>query len=139
MTALGQVVKAMALIRRPSDGALLVCEGFNPEGEPFHRPLGGHVELGERAQDTIEREIAEEIGQALTGVRLAGVLENIFSWQGQLQHEVVFIFTAGFADDAAYELAEQTVRDAAQPTRVVWRPADASAPPLYPDGLAGLL
>jgi len=37
----GQIVKAMALIRRPLDGALLVSEDVNPAGELFHRPLGG--------------------------------------------------------------------------------------------------
>ena len=129
----------MALIRRPRDGALLVCEGAGPAGEVFHRPLGGHVEFGELAAATIEREIAEEIGQALTGIRLAGVLENIFTWAGAIQHEVVFIFSAGFADEAAYNVAEQTIRDAVEPTRVIWRPAGATSPPLYPEGLAGLL
>ena len=74
----GQVVKAMVLIRRPRDGALLVSQEMNPSGEVFHRPLGGHVEFGEYAMDTVHREFQEEIGQALTGVRLAGVLENIF-------------------------------------------------------------
>jgi ADP-ribose pyrophosphatase YjhB (NUDIX family) len=68
----GQVVKAMVLIRRPRDGALLVSEEANPSAEPFHRPLGGHVEFGEYALDTVHREFREEIGQALTGVRLAG-------------------------------------------------------------------
>jgi ADP-ribose pyrophosphatase YjhB (NUDIX family) len=48
----------------------------------FHRPLGGHVEFGEYARDTVHRELQEEIGQALTAVQLAGVLENIFQWGG---------------------------------------------------------
>jgi ADP-ribose pyrophosphatase YjhB (NUDIX family) len=61
----GQVVKAMVLIPRPLDGALLVSEGTNPSGELFHRPLGGHVEFGEYARDTIHRELREEIAQEL--------------------------------------------------------------------------
>ncbi len=129
----------MALIRRPRDGALLVCEGAGPAGEVFHRPLGGHVEVGERAAETIEREMAEEIGQALTGIRLAGVLENIFTWAGETQHEVVFVFSARFADETAYDVAEQMIMDSAEPTRVIWRPAAATSPPLYPEGLADLL
>jgi hypothetical protein len=51
-----QVVKAMALIRRPRDGALLVSEGADPSGALFHRPLGGHVEFGEYALDTVHRD-----------------------------------------------------------------------------------
>jgi ADP-ribose pyrophosphatase YjhB (NUDIX family) len=132
------VVKAMVLVRRPRDGALLVSEGRDPAGVPFHRPLGGHVEFGEYALDTVHREFAEEIGQALIDVRLAGVLENIFQWDGATQHEIVFIFAAGLADAAAYEIAEQTIRDARDTTRVIWRSPAAAGPPLYPAGVAGL-
>ena len=118
MESRGQVVKAMALIERPRDGALLVSEGPNPTGELFHRPLGGHVEFGEYAVDTVRREFDEEIGQELVGVRMAGVLENIFQWDGSIQHEIAFIFLAGFADPDAYEINEQSVQDARKATRV---------------------
>lgn len=128
----------MALIRRPSDGALLVSEAANPDGALFHRPLGGHVEFGENAVDTVRREFLEEIGQALTEVRLAGVLENIFQWDGATQHEIVFIFKAAFADEAAYDISEQAIRDARGRTRVIWRSPDATSPVLYPVGVADL-
>jgi len=90
-----QIIKAMAVIRRARDGALLVSESADPL---FQRPLGGHVEFGEYAVDTIHREFLEEIGQELTDVRLLGVLENIFPWRDGTEHEVVFIFAAAFAD-----------------------------------------
>ena len=136
MEAKGQVVKAMVVIRRPYDGALLVSEEANPSGELFHRPLGGHVEFGEYALDTVHRELQEEIGQALTGVRLAGVLENIFQWGGATQHEIVFIFTAAFADEAAYQIPEQAIADDHGRARVIWRMPEAASPPLYPVGVA---
>jgi ADP-ribose pyrophosphatase YjhB (NUDIX family) len=128
----------MALIQRPRDGALLVSEGASPSGALFHRPLGGHVEFGEYALDTVHREFQEEIGQALTGVRLAGVLENIFQWDAATQHEIVFIFTAAFADEAAYEIPEQTILDDGGMTRVIWRMPEAASPPLYPVGVADM-
>jgi ADP-ribose pyrophosphatase YjhB (NUDIX family) len=135
-----QIVKAMAVIRRPRDGALLVSEHASPLGDPFHRPLGGHVEFGEYALNAVHRELAEEIGQRLTGVHLLGVLENIFQWDGALQHEVVFMFAASFADQAAYEIAEQRILDDADPgTRVIWRAPEAPGPPLYPDGVTDLI
>ena len=130
-----QIIKAMAVIRRPRDGALLVSEAADAS---FQRPLGGHVEFGEYAVDTIHREFGEEIGQRLTGVRRLGVLENIFSWHGGTEHEVVFIFTAAFADPAAYEIGEQPILDNAG-RRVIWRPADVTSPPLYPTGLTELI
>lgn len=45
------------------------------------------------------------MGQALTAVRFAGVLEYIFEWGSRPQHEVVFIFTAAFADKTAYDIS----------------------------------
>ena len=128
----------MAVIQRPRDSALLVSEETDPDGQLFHRPLGGHVEFGEYARDTVYREFREEIGQALTGVRLAGVLENIFEWDGATQHEIVFVFTAAFADEAAYEVREQVIADDHGRARGIWRAPGAANPPLYPVGVGGL-
>jgi ADP-ribose pyrophosphatase YjhB (NUDIX family) len=137
LTEKRQIIKAMAVIRRARDGALLVSESADPL---FQRPLGGHVEFGEYAVDTIHREFLEEIGQELTDVRLLGVLENIFPWRDGTEHEVVFIFAAAFADEAAYEIEDQLIRDDTVPKdRVIWRPADAVSPPLYPAGLTELI
>ncbi len=133
-----QIIKAMAVIRRPRDGALLVSEHVDPRDPPFQRPLGGHVEFGEYALDTVRREFGEEIGQRLADVRLLGVLENIFGWRGETEHEVVFIFTAAFALAAAYEVEEQPILDNPG-RRVLWRAAGAVSPPLYPAGLSELL
>ena len=137
----GQVVKAMAVIRRPRDGALLVSEDADPSGALFHRPLGGHVEFGEYAEHAVRRELLEEIGQRLSDVRLLGVLENLFDWEGSPAHEIVFAFGASFADDSAYEIAEQRILDHADDdgTLVRWREADAVSPPLYPVGVADLI
>jgi ADP-ribose pyrophosphatase YjhB (NUDIX family) len=130
-----QIIKAMAVIRRPRDGALLVSE---PADASFQRPLGGHVEFGEYALDTIHREFGEEVGQRLTGVRLLGVLENIFGWHGGTEHEVVFIFSAAIADEASYEIEEQVIADDTE-SRVVWRAPGTVSPPLYPAGLTELI
>ena len=138
VTGKRQIIKAMAVIRRPRDGALLVSEADSGSEPLFQRPLGGHVEFGEYALDTVRREFGEEIGQELTDVRLLGVLENIFGWRGGTEHEVVFIFTAAFVSAAAYEIEEQRILDNPD-RRVLWRPANAVSPPLYPAGLTGLI
>ena len=62
-----QILKAMAVVRRPRDGALLVSEPVAGSDPLFQRPLGGHVEFGEYALDTVRREFGEEIGQELAG------------------------------------------------------------------------
>ena len=130
----------MAVIRRPRDGALLVSEHIDPSAAPFQRPLGGHVEFAEFASETVHRELREEIGQSLTDVRLLGVLENIFQWNGATEHEVVFIFAAALADDAAYEIAEQSILDDTDgQSRVLWRAPGTESPPLYPAGVGDLI
>ena len=86
----------------------------------------------------MHREFREEIGQALTNVRLAGVLENIFQWGGATQHEVVYVFTAAFTDEAAYEIREQVIADDHGRARVIWRAPGAASPPLYPVGVGDL-
>lgn len=135
-----QVIKAMAAIVRPADQALLVSEHASPDGEVFHRLLGGHVEFGERAEDTVHREFLEEIGQVLADVRLLGVVENIFRWGGELAHEIVFVFAASLAHPAGYAVERQSVADRAEDGPVViWRAGQATSPPLYPDGVDGLI
>lgn len=136
----GQTVRAMVVIRRPADGALLVSQQAGRRDPIYHRLLGGHVELGEYALAAAHRELAEEIGQLLTGVRLLGVLENIFDWPGFSSHQIIFVFAAALADPAAYGISEQPILDEPDdPARVIWRPADAVDPPLYPIGLDRLM
>src|SRR2546430_17022158 len=96
----------MAVVRRPRDGALLVSEHVDSRDPPFQRPLGGHVEFGEYALDTVRREFGEEIGQELTDVRRLGVLENIFGWRGGAPHQGGFHFTPPPAPPAAHAIAE---------------------------------
>jgi ADP-ribose pyrophosphatase YjhB (NUDIX family) len=136
----GQTVRAVVVIRRPADGALLVSEQAGRREPIYHRLLGGHVEFGEYALAAAHRELAEEIGQQLTGVRLLGVLENIFDWADFSSHQVIFVFAAALADPAAYEITEQRILDEpSSQARVIWRPAGAVTPPLYPQGLGRLL
>lgn len=137
----GQVLKAMVLIQRPRDNALLVSEETNLSGALFHRPLGGHVEFGDTRWTPCTANSRRRSGSHSRTCRWVGVLENIFQWNGATQHEIVFIFTAAFADQAAYEIPEQTIMDAhgtTGSTRVIWRRPGAASPPLYPSRVADI-
>jgi hypothetical protein len=48
------------------------------------------------------------------------------------------VFTAAFAAPDAYEIEEQRILDNAE-RRLLWRPADATSPRLYPAGLSELI
>ncbi len=123
---------------------ILVAGGSDPvSGETYHRPLGGHVEFGETAAIALAREIAEELGAAITGIALLGVLESLFEYGGRPQHEIVFVFDAQFVDRARYDCDELPVTEAGAgwlPARWISLDTFASgAERLVPDGLLDLL
>ena len=121
--------------------SILVAEGFDKnKAERFFRPIGGEVELGEMATETISREVREELGQEIHDVKRLAVLENIFEYNGQPGHEIVFVFDAEFIDKTLYESSEIPINEDVWIGPARWidlnRLPDA---PLYPDGLAELL
>lgn len=65
----------------------------NPLG--FHRLIGGSIEMGERAEVALHREIGDELNTRLHDVRRIGVLESIFHFEGA-HHECARV-TAGSA------------------------------------------
>lgn len=123
---------------------ILVAEGYDTAGgQVFHRPVGGGIHFGETSREALLREIAEELGRPVLQPRLLGVLENLFTCDGAQGHEIVFVYDARFSDPAAYrEEALPGLESCGTPFRAVWRDlADGAEglPPLYPDGLAGML
>ena len=104
-------VKAICVLRRGTQ--LLLSFAIDPDtGARYGHPLGGGVELGERAEDAVRREFLEEIGAELTDIRRLGVVENVFTWQRQLHHEVIFVFAAEFADRELYNRETFVVQEA---------------------------
>ncbi len=86
---------------------ILVFDSYDSHQQDyFCRPLGGGIEFGESSQQALHREIREELGAEITAVQLVGVLENIFTYQGQLGHEVVFVYDAEFVDRRLYDQVE---------------------------------
>ncbi|MEU8077771.1 NUDIX domain-containing protein [Catellatospora citrea] len=131
---------ALAVPRRGDD--LLVFRGHDPtRKQTFYRPLGGGIEFGETAEQALHRELWEELAVELTGVRLLGVLENLFRGFGRDGHEIAFVFACDLADPSLYERDHvgEILDDAGTP--VLWQPLSGfdGTTPLYPAGLAGLL
>ena|SRR5690349_4511506 len=114
-------VIAICLFRRGDE--ILVTEGLDTaNNQRYARPLGGGVELGETSEQTIVREIREEIGAEVRDLRLLGVLENLFELEGQQQHEVVFVYDGRFEDESLYQIAEIPLFDGGWMTGAIWRP-----------------
>lgn len=113
-------VIAICLFRRGDE--ILVTEGLDAStNRRYARPLGGGVELGETSEQTIIREIREEIGAEVRDLKLLGVLENLFELEGQQRHEVVFVYDGQFVDLSLYQKAEIPLRDGGWLTGAIWR------------------
>lgn len=136
-------VKALALFRRGDE--ILVHEVLEKDVTQRllgYRLLGGHVEFGERAEETLKREIKEELGTEIRNVRFKGVSENIFVWAGKPSHEVIFVFEAEFIDQDFYKRdTMQATKDDGSKFNVLWldphKPRESLG--LFPDGLLDML
>jgi len=128
---------AICLIRH--QGKILVGEASDAvKGETFYRPLGGGVNFGESARNAVIREIKEEIGAELANVRQLSVIENIFTYQGNPGHEIIFVFEAEFADKSLYARSEWDTSTEPGWSRFLWKPESVfhtGAEKLYPEGL----
>jgi 8-oxo-dGTP pyrophosphatase MutT (NUDIX family) len=133
---------AICLLRRGGD--IFVFEGLDKvKGETFYRPLGGAVEFGERGSRTVEREMREEAGAEISEVAYLGMLENIFTYEGQPMHEIVLVYRAQLLHPERFDLdVVPCQEDDGQPFRAMWKPlkefADGRAI-LYPQGLLELI
>lgn len=138
-------VVALAILQRPADGAVLAVRfgGNSREPRPFYRPPGGGVEFGERSEAAAVREVMEELGCAVEPLRLLGVAENHFVFDGVRGHEVVFNWLVRFADASRYEIPEfAVVEDNGERSVAHWVQLDdlaARGIPLFPVATADLI
>ena len=96
-------IKAKALCIFRHQDQVLLSYGYDPsKGETYLRPIGGSIEFGETSAQAIEREVLEEINQQITKPKLLAVLENLFTFDDQQGHEIVFVYEAEFVDSVLY-------------------------------------
>jgi 8-oxo-dGTP pyrophosphatase MutT (NUDIX family) len=133
---------AICIIRN-SDSLLLFEGRDETKDETFYRPLGGSIEFGEYSIDTVQRELFEEIGAEISNIRYIGILENVFTYEGDQGHEIVIVYEADLMDKSIFVKTKLTgYEDDGTPFNVVWKPIGFfhdSGLPLYPDGLLELL
>ena len=61
--------------------------------------IGGRVELGENSENTIRREIKEELGKEIDITGYVSTIENFFTFEGSKYHEYMFVYEAEFRDE----------------------------------------
>lgn len=92
-------VKAMCLFIH--NGRVLVATGNSLRSrdkdtivEPgnFYRAIGGSLQFGETSEEGVRREVQEELGSEIGDLELVDVIESIFEYEGQQNHEICFLY-----------------------------------------------
>ena len=103
-------VKAICVII--GNNKLFVSKAYDSiKKDYYYRPLGGKVEFGEYAIETIRREIEEELNTTITNIKMIKIVENIFTCDGLDGHEIMFIFSGEFSDKRYYEDKEYIIKE----------------------------
>ena len=136
-------VKALGLHWR--NGCLLAAEVYDKKGRVAGvRPLGGSVEFGEDSEAALRREFREELGVEVEVFSGPLVMENIYVFEGESGHEIIFIFKIGFVSND-YQGQDVITFQESDGTFGVARWYDPKtldldgSPGLYPKGLKALL
>jgi ADP-ribose pyrophosphatase YjhB (NUDIX family) len=135
---------ALALVFRGEE--ILVEVGLDHvEAYTFSRPLGGTIEFGERGEEAIARELREEIGAEADVLGQFATIENLFTYEGELGHEIVLVYECTLRDPSFYERDAWEAPEPALNTthHVAWKHPERFRPRgdeiLYPGALVELL
>ena len=138
-------IRPLAICVFLNNNRILVAEGYDPvKQQTFYRPLGGGIEFGERSEETVHRELMEEIGVEVNDLKYLGTLENIFVFDGKPGHEVVLVYDGVLKESGLYEQVEVEGKEAEANLsfKAVWKSLDEFGEGrsiLYPNGLLELL
>ncbi len=88
---------------RNGDRILVLIGHDDVKRDDFCRPLGGGINFGETSRDALVREMREELGAEVEGLHLFDVIESIFTYNGQMGHEIAFVYDARFCNRGMYE------------------------------------
>ena len=123
---------AVAVVRHKNK--ILAMEGYDSvKQETFYRLIGGGIEFGEKAEDTVVREFREELGLDIKVTRFLGTSENIFTYEGKPGHEIVLFFEAEFVAREMYDKEIWTIEKELSENRIVWvEPTEEQH--IYPEG-----
>ena len=68
--------------------------------------IGGAIQVNERTEDAVVREVREELGVASKAVQLAFIVENRFEQDGVSYHNIEFHYLVDLLEDAPLTMQE---------------------------------
>lgn len=91
------------LLLTENDGKILVQSVIEWNKGGLYRPLGGHIEFGERSEDAIKREIKEEVNSSIKNLEFLGLIENIQRSGKKIHHEIDFLYKGKLSNKKLFE------------------------------------
>jgi 8-oxo-dGTP pyrophosphatase MutT (NUDIX family) len=118
-------IRVLALgIVRQSD-RVFISEGYDPaKQQTFYRALGGGVEFGESSLEALQREFQEELQAEIKNIKYLDCQENLFTFNGQPGHEILFIYECDFVEPKFYQIEEITFMEKKRKKRALWVESD---------------
>lgn len=96
------VIKSIGVFVK--DGKTLASKGFDEKkAETFCRGIGGGVHFRETSENAMKREVKEELGCEVENLKLVDVAENVFTFNGEDRHQVIFLYTGDLSNKDLYK------------------------------------
>ena len=94
-------IRACAIIIH--DNKLLVHNNVN---ESHVALVGGRVKIGESLEQTLKREIMEEMGKEIEIIEYVSTIENFFEADDMPYHEIMFVYRIDFKNEEDKKIIE---------------------------------
>lgn len=78
------------------DNKILVHRNINSD---HYALVGGRVKIGENSEETVKREVLEEMGKEIEITGYVSTIENFFEMKGAKYHEILFVHRADFKNE----------------------------------------
>lgn len=89
------VLNCRAAVIIKHDGKILFHKNVD---EPYYALVGGRVKITESSDETVKREVKEEMGKNIELIGYVATIENFFEHKGRKVHEIMFVHQAEFVD-----------------------------------------
>ncbi len=118
------IIRPLVICIFQNNDSILVAEGYDPvKGDYYYRPIGGGIEYGEKSTDALIREVREAIETEIFNLNYLGTVENIFTFNGEIGHEIVQIYDASFVNTSFYTRDSfEGKEDDGKTFKVMWEP-----------------
>ena len=132
-------IRPLAVCIIKNGDKLLSSENYDSrKKEIFYRLLGGGIEFGEKGEEALKREFQEELGTDLKNVKYIETVENIFTYEGKMGHEIILVFKGDLARKDLYRKDNVDILDTRDKGKACWKKIDDFKKKkliLYPGGV----